>query len=110
MGVLKTISPDWLQTPVLPISASQVARIIGVSHWYLLSVNIFDGHNPAGNGLECSWSLVDRGLWFTKCSTIHKIAPHEKELCSPKMSVEPGIGLTSIILATQEAEIRRIRV
>jgi hypothetical protein len=30
-GVSRTICPGWLQTSVLPISASQVARITGVS-------------------------------------------------------------------------------
>jgi hypothetical protein len=30
-GILKTICPGWLQTIILPISASQVARITGVS-------------------------------------------------------------------------------
>jgi hypothetical protein len=29
MGVLQTVSPGWPQTVILPISASQVARIIG---------------------------------------------------------------------------------
>jgi hypothetical protein len=32
---LKTISLDWLQTSILPISDSQEARITGVSHWRL---------------------------------------------------------------------------
>jgi hypothetical protein len=31
-GVLQTICLDWLQTSILLISASEVARIIGVSH------------------------------------------------------------------------------
>jgi hypothetical protein len=32
MGVWKTICLGWLQTVIPPISASQVARIVGVSH------------------------------------------------------------------------------
>jgi hypothetical protein len=32
MGVSQTIFLDWPQTATLPISASQVARITGVSH------------------------------------------------------------------------------
>jgi hypothetical protein len=31
--VLKTICSGWPQTVILPISASQVARITGLSHW-----------------------------------------------------------------------------
>jgi hypothetical protein len=31
MGASQTIHPDWPQTVILPISASQVARITGVS-------------------------------------------------------------------------------
>jgi hypothetical protein len=30
---LRTICLAWLQTTILPISASQVARVTGVSHW-----------------------------------------------------------------------------
>jgi hypothetical protein len=32
---LRTICLGWPQTLILPISASQVARIIGMSHWCL---------------------------------------------------------------------------
>jgi hypothetical protein len=32
-GISQTIYPRWLQTVVLPISASQVARITSMSHW-----------------------------------------------------------------------------
>jgi hypothetical protein len=32
-GVSRTICPGWPQTMILPISASQVARITSVSHW-----------------------------------------------------------------------------
>jgi hypothetical protein len=32
--VSQTISPGWLQTVILLISASQVGRITGVSHWH----------------------------------------------------------------------------
>jgi hypothetical protein len=35
VGVSRTICMVWLQTLILPISASQVVRIIGVSHWLL---------------------------------------------------------------------------
>jgi hypothetical protein len=33
-GVLRTSCLGWLWTLILPISASQVARITGVSHWH----------------------------------------------------------------------------
>jgi hypothetical protein len=39
-GVSRTIFEDWLQTAVLPISASQVAGIIGVSTRAYLSILI----------------------------------------------------------------------
>jgi hypothetical protein len=35
MGVFQTICLSWPLTVILLISASQVARIIGVSHWHL---------------------------------------------------------------------------
>jgi hypothetical protein len=35
IGSHGTICPIWLQTSILLISASWVARITGVSHWYL---------------------------------------------------------------------------
>jgi hypothetical protein len=31
-GILWTVSPGWPQTAILPISASQIARITGTSH------------------------------------------------------------------------------
>jgi hypothetical protein len=37
-SVLWTICPCWPQTLILPISASQVARITGVGHWCLTNV------------------------------------------------------------------------
>jgi hypothetical protein len=46
-GDSRTICPGWPQTLILTISASQVARIIGVSHWHpakLLSLNTYN--NP----------------------------------------------------------------
>jgi hypothetical protein len=30
----RTICPGWPQTMILPISISQVARLIGVRHWH----------------------------------------------------------------------------
>jgi hypothetical protein len=33
IGVSSTVFPDWLQIMIHLISASQVATIIGVSHW-----------------------------------------------------------------------------
>jgi hypothetical protein len=32
---IRTVCPDWLQTSILLISASWVARSKGVSHWCL---------------------------------------------------------------------------
>jgi hypothetical protein len=34
-GVSQTICSDWPQTEILLVSASQVARITGMSHWHL---------------------------------------------------------------------------
>jgi hypothetical protein len=36
-----TVWPGWLQTAILLITASWVARITGVSHWCLAVLNIF---------------------------------------------------------------------
>jgi hypothetical protein len=44
--VLRTISPGWLQTMILLISASWVARITGMSHWSRLPL------------VTISWSLT----------------------------------------------------
>jgi hypothetical protein len=43
MGVSRTICPGWPQPAILPISisASQVARITGVSHGHLARVLFF---------------------------------------------------------------------
>jgi hypothetical protein len=35
MGIAQTICPGWPQTAISLISASQVARMTGVSHWCL---------------------------------------------------------------------------
>jgi hypothetical protein len=37
-GISQTIYSGWPQTSMLPISASQVAKITGVSHWRLTSL------------------------------------------------------------------------
>jgi hypothetical protein len=39
--VLPTNFPGWSRTSILEISASQVARITGVSHPYLASLELF---------------------------------------------------------------------
>jgi hypothetical protein len=39
--VSQTICPGWLRTTVLLIAASQVARIIGVSHWHPALLLVF---------------------------------------------------------------------
>jgi hypothetical protein len=31
---LQTVCPDWSWSKILPISASQVTRITGMSHWH----------------------------------------------------------------------------
>jgi hypothetical protein len=36
--VSQTICPSWLQTVILLVSAHQVARITGVSHWRLACI------------------------------------------------------------------------
>jgi hypothetical protein len=40
-GVSRTICPGWPRTMILPISASQLARITGVSHWHPANTNSF---------------------------------------------------------------------
>jgi hypothetical protein len=39
MESLESICPGWPRTLILPISAFQVARIPGVSHWCLVIFN-----------------------------------------------------------------------
>jgi hypothetical protein len=40
MGVSRSICLSWPQTSILPISAPQVAKIIGVSHWHPVKISI----------------------------------------------------------------------
>jgi hypothetical protein len=42
MGISQTICPGWHWTEILPISASQEARIIGVSHQWLVPYNVLN--------------------------------------------------------------------
>jgi hypothetical protein len=39
IGSLELFAQGWLQTVILLISASWVARIIGVSHWHLAGLD-----------------------------------------------------------------------
>jgi hypothetical protein len=48
-GVLQTISLGWPQTKILPISASQVARILPSHHSYL---NMISQKRPTGDGRQ----------------------------------------------------------
>jgi hypothetical protein len=45
MGVSGTISLGWSHTTILLISASQITRITGISHWCLLKMEF----------LKCVW-------------------------------------------------------
>jgi hypothetical protein len=46
MGVSWTLSPVWPWSTFLPISTSQVARIIGVNHWSQPHYVSFDASSP----------------------------------------------------------------
>jgi hypothetical protein len=50
--VSQTVCLGWPQTMILLISASQVAKITGVSHWHLAELIL--------------WSLFSFALWFTE--------------------------------------------
>jgi hypothetical protein len=41
VGVSQTVCPCWLQTVILLISVSWVARIIGLSHWCPADLSAF---------------------------------------------------------------------
>jgi hypothetical protein len=75
MGISRTICLDWLWITILPISASQVARIPGVSHqrwavaWsfcYTLSLYTADSPHPQGalRQVHClSPSIIPSSFW-----------------------------------------------
>jgi hypothetical protein len=44
--VSQTICLGWLQTVILLISASQVSRISGMSHWHLALILLIGEFNP----------------------------------------------------------------
>jgi hypothetical protein len=80
---LRTICPSWLQTMILLITASWVARITGVSHWHLGRIyffrcllscfsphqtpeNLFTIHEPRVIGLWLEVSLwIFSYQWWT---------------------------------------------
>jgi hypothetical protein len=53
---LRIICPGWPQTTILPVSAYQVARITGMSHWCLAGVD---------------YSLVYCLSWFAKVLCVY---------------------------------------
>jgi hypothetical protein len=53
-SVLKTICSGWLQTTILLISASWVARITGVSHWHPASLSRI----KLWTAMVCMWCIL----------------------------------------------------
>jgi hypothetical protein len=45
MGFRKLFCPGWPGAMILPIPASEIARLIGVSHWGLAGLTYFKGDN-----------------------------------------------------------------
>jgi hypothetical protein len=62
-GVSQTICPGWPQTLILLTSASQIARIIGMSHWHLATWLILK-----------QASLHLPSLWEKRVLTVHSLA------------------------------------
>jgi hypothetical protein len=58
-GVLQIICPGWLQTAILLIFASLVARIIGVSHRHPASTNI----SLSSSVYHVLYKAVEKYLW-----------------------------------------------
>jgi hypothetical protein len=46
MGVSQTICPDWPQTKILPILASQVAKVTGMNHQHPAITQFENWENP----------------------------------------------------------------
>jgi hypothetical protein len=79
--VSQTISPGWLQTSILLISASWVARITGVSHWHpdwkfldysvKLVINMYSKDSYTANG---------RLKFLNNLFTVHFIYVHKLSL------------------------------
>jgi hypothetical protein len=62
MGVPRTIFPGWLWTMIFSISAPQVARIIGMSHWRLAPLfwcHSYQQINAKWLLQKCDWHIVD---------------------------------------------------
>jgi hypothetical protein len=72
MGILWTICPDWPQTAIL-ISASQVTRIIGISHWRQAATLNF-GHT-------CNPNVMEAEARGSQLSVQHDL--HSKTLVPP---------------------------
>jgi hypothetical protein len=65
-GVLRIICPGWPRTTVLLISASQVARTTGVSHWHPARFSVLRLLI-----LKSPWSRCER-IGFGKCPPLKK--------------------------------------
>jgi hypothetical protein len=50
-GGLKNYLLDWPKTAIFPISASQVARIIGMSHWCWSFTSSYKGYQDSVLGI-----------------------------------------------------------
>jgi hypothetical protein len=63
-GVLRTICPRWPQTTILPISASQTARITSVSHSAWLSLCVHMEYLKSSEYIKCKKQGAEHCVWY----------------------------------------------
>jgi hypothetical protein len=61
--VFQTICQGWLRTPILLISASQVAKIIGVSHQTWQVTKLLKSGFSQGILKGCGLCSFSQGIW-----------------------------------------------
>jgi hypothetical protein len=74
-GILWTICPGWPWTEILPISASQVARITDINHSAQVSISVFSFFLCAVLGFKLRASCL-----LGRCSTTWATSPAEKRI------------------------------
>jgi hypothetical protein len=88
-GVSQTICPGWLQTTILLISASWVARIIGMSHQCLVRINSLITKKKGGiwDHAETSSTHMNSDSEMRTQRRLHKTSSAKKRTLSPRWRI-----------------------
>jgi hypothetical protein len=88
MGILWTICPGWPQIVIFPISASQVARITGISHQQL-AFRRTESTRKAGDGVG---RRLEVGRWLRRGKT-HQEVKNLSQARYPEEGFKVGGGV-----------------